>query len=491
MRKLFLSILMSIGAFLPIARINAADTLTNEQQTSIRKALAQATFANSPPTADGASYIADPRIPQIPSFSYTKGTPLTQAIPAAVVMLMGADKYTPQTATQASGGDPTTLVNAKLTSLPFVGKLPFAATIAANPLLKGLKVGDVFPTWAGSPTNPADPNATLGNIAKSPLGKLPIPAEVLANTPIANLPGILTTPYNDYPGIGKPDLPGIPSIDLSAVTLGADGIKVGDLPGIPALPWSKLIKIDSIPNTLMVMKFDKLNSGQNKISVANGSKIASGSNKEPNAPCSGICDAVELLNAVDRQNNLDPYNGSLSIIGQRLKGGYGLLGDLMTAAGVREPAGFEVPYIGMNGCGSKWSAESPNAEAGTIRQQLNLRFCYSDILGFQATPYFIPLPLPLPTSEKQANLLIPMSISPVVIVKPPTSSIPTIPSTIAGLPSTGASPTPGDSKEPFTVPSTTGFDKVALFGSATKKAYSPTLGISSENAQIITKTKAA
>jgi hypothetical protein len=232
----------------------------------------------------------------------------------------------------------------------------------------------------------------------------------------------------------------------------------------------------------MVMKFDKLNSGQDNISVANGSKIASGSNKEPNAPCNGTCDAVELLSVFDPQNNLDPFNGSLSIIGQRLKGGHGLVGDLMTAAGIREPAGFEVPYIGVNNCGSKWSAESPNAQAGTIQQQLNLRFCYSiPFLGFQASPYFIPLPLPLPTSEQQANILLPMSISPVVIIKPPVPIISTLPA-IARIPNSTTSPILGDRPQLSIATVANSADKVALFGNATKKAYSPSLGISLNNA---------
>jgi hypothetical protein len=475
-RIFLLSISIGFGTLLPLARANAAETLSDDRQALLLKALSAATFANSPPTTEDITYTADPRIPQIPSFAYTKGTPLAEAMPAAVVMLMGADKYTPITATQAAGDDPTTLANSTLTSLPFIGKLPFAATLAANPQLKNLNVRDVFPTWT------ALPNATLGDIASSAAGKLPVPADILANTPIANLPGITTTPFSNYPGIGKPDLPGIPSIDRTAKLLGLDGVKVGDLPGIPNLPWSKLIVIGNIPSTLMVMKFDKLNSGQNNISVANGSKIASGSNKEPNAPCKGTCDAVELLSVFDPQNNLNPFNGSLSIIGQRLKGGYGLVGDLMTAAGIREPAGFEVPYIGINGCGSKWSAESPNAQAGTIQQQLNLRFCYSiPFLGFQASPYFIPLPLPLPTSEQQANILLPMSISPVVIIKPPVPTIPTIPA-IARIPNSTTSPILGDRPQLSIAAVANNADKVALFGNATKKAYSPSLGISLNNA---------
>jgi hypothetical protein len=472
-RIFLLSISIGLGTLLPLARANAAETLSEDRQALLLRALSAATFANSPPTTEDITYTADPRIPQIPSFAYAKGTPLAEAMPASVLMLMGANQYTPQTATMASGGDPNALASSTLTSLPFVGKLPLAAIVAANPQLQNLQAAAVFPTWTASP------DATLGNIANSPLGRLPIPANVIATTPIANLPGITATPYNSYPGIGQPDLPGIPSIDLTATPLGRDGVKVSDLPGLPTLPWNRLIAITNIPSTLVVMKFDKLNSGQNNISVANGSKIASGSNKEPNAPCSSTCDAVELLNVFDPQNNLDPFNGTLSIIGQRLKGGYGLVGDLMTAAGIREPAGFEVPYIGINGCGSKWSAESPNAEAGTIQQQLNLRFCYSiPFLGFQASPYFIPLPLPLPANEQQANILLPMSISPVVIITPPVPSIPAI----ARIPNSTTSPILGDRPQLSIATVANSADKVALFGNATKKAYSPSLGISLNNA---------
>jgi hypothetical protein len=486
MLKFLLPLIAAISA-LSCSSINVANaqtansdpsvntTLDGDRRSAILQALSQTTFNSSAPTATGSSYVADPRIPQIPSFSYTKGTPLAQALPAAFVPLLGSTAYSPQTATQAAG-EPNVLASGNLSSLPFVGKLPLAATIAANPQLNNLKVGDVFPAWTS-----VDSNATLGSIANSAQGKLPIPSDVLASTPVGNLPGILTTPYNNYPGIGKPDLPGFPSIDLTATPLGVDGVKISDLVGIPNIPWNKLIAVGNLPAGLAVMKFDKLNSGQNKISLPNGSKIASGSNKEPNAPCSGICDAAELLSAIDPQNNANPLNGSLSIIGQQLRGGYGLLGDIMTAAGIREPAGFEVPYIGINGCGSKWSAESPDAQAGTIQQQLNFRFCYSvPFLGFQASPYFIPLPLPLPTSEKQANLLLPMMVPPVIIVNPLRSvaTTPSIPSSTA----VAALATPGDSKVPFIKPTSDGSDKVALFGSATKKAYSPSLGISSNDA---------
>jgi hypothetical protein len=189
---------------------------------------------------------------------------------------------------------------------------------------------------------------------------------------------------------------------------------------------------------------------------------------------------VRVRSTLDPQNSSNPLNGALAITGQKLKGGEGLVGDLMTAAGVREPAGFEVPYIGINGCGSKWSAESPNAQKGSVSQQLNLRFCYSvPFLGLQASPYFIPLPLPLPANEQEANLLLPMKVSPIAI-KPSLPSIapsksPTKPPSVAGLPSLG------NSQQPFISPGATGFDRVALFGSATKKAFSPVLGISSSD----------
>ncbi len=375
---------------------------------------------------------------------------------------MGAGEYSPQSATTASGGDPNAFANTKLTSLPFVGKLPFASVVAANPQLAKLKVGDVFPSWGA-----ADPSKSVGDVANSPLGKVSLPADVLAATPTSNLPGVTTTPYSDYPGIGKPPL------DADDLT-----VYVSELPGVSDLTWDKFVKIDAIPSSMVLMKFDLLHSGQKELSVANGDKVAAGSNKEPNAPCKN-CDAVELLSAIAPNSDLNPYNGTISPIGLRLKGGEGLLGDLTTAAGMREPSGFEIPYIGINNCGSKWSAESPNVKDGTIQQTLNFRICYEVLfLGRQATPYFLPLPLPLPANEKQANLLLPMKVKPVANKLFPSPTIPSVPSpSVPSPPVIASNPTTS-----FTTPSASmiGYDKVALFGSATKNSYSPTLNIYSE-----------
>jgi hypothetical protein len=466
-RNLFLSILFGIGYLsLPARADTTAPQLSQEQLSTVKKALSTATFANSPLTTTSAIYVADPRIPQIPSFSYTIGTPLSKAVPGAIVSMMGAGQYSPQSATTKSGGDPNAFANTKLTALPFFGKLPFASVVAANPQLANLKVGDVFPSW-----DAADPSKSVGDIASSPLGKIPLPTDVLANTPTANLPGVTTTLYGDYPGIGKPPL------DLKDPTA-----YVADLPGVADLTWDKFIKLDAIPTTMVLMKFDFLHSGQKELSVANGDKVAAGSNKEPNAPCKN-CDAVELLSAIASNSDLNPYNGTISPIGLRLKGGEGLLGDITTAAGLREPSGFEVPYIGMNGCGSKWSAESPNVPGGTIQQTLNFRICYDiPFLGRQATPYFLPLPLPLPANEQQANLLLPMSIKPVANKLFPSPMIPSVPlPSVPSPPVIASNPTTS-----FTTPSASmiGSDKVALFGSATKNSYSPTLNIYSNQAKL-------
>jgi hypothetical protein len=468
MRNLLLSALIPIVTAVPILSANAA-TINAQQQAALDRVLSQTTFRTSQPTADDVTYSSDARIPQIPDFSWQKGQPLSQAFPAALAMLMGADKYSPQTATEAANGDSTALQNAKLSELKFLGKIPFKDVISANPQLANLQVGTVLPGWSE-----VNSNSTLQAIANSSTGKLPIPASVLESSAVKDLPGIVNTTYAQYPGISKviEDLPGI-------------GVKVADLPGVQDIPWNKLLSIQNIPDTLQPMKFDKLLSGQEKLNVNTGSNIASGSNKEPHAPCTGTCNAVELRSTSDPQNSSNPLNGALAITGQKLKGGEGLVGDLMTAAGVREPAGFEVPYIGINGCGSKWSAESPNAQKGSVSQQLNLRFCYSvPLLGLQASPYFIPLPLPLPANEQEANLLLPMKVS-LIAIKPSLPSIapsqsPTNSPSVAGLPSL-TSPSPGNSQQPFTSPGATGFDRVALFGSATKKAFSPVLGISSSD----------
>jgi hypothetical protein len=463
-RNLFLSILFSTSYLsLPVRAETTESQLSQEQLAAVKNALSTATFANSPPTTTSATYTADPRIPQIPSFSYTAGTPLPKAIPGAMGAMMGASKYSPQSATTDSGGDPNAFANTKLTSLPFFGKLPFASVVAANPQLANLKVGDVFPSWGA-----ADSSKSVGDAANSPLGKIPIPGDVLAMTPTSNLPGVTTTPYADYPGIGKPP--------LDPTNLG-ETVYIADMPGVSKLSWDKFVKIGAIPTGMTLMKFDLLHSGQKELSVANGDKVAAGSNKEPNAPCKN-CDAVELLSAVAANSNLNPYNGTISPIGLQLKGGYGFLGDLFTAAGVREDSGFEVPYIGFENCGSKWSARSPNVEGGTIQQTLNFRYCATlPIIGFIATPYFLPLPLPLPANEQQGNLLIPMKVKPVANKLFPSPTIPTPPS-IPSTPSI-ASVSPSPSISP-TIPSPVGIDKVALFGSATKNSYSPTLNVYSD-----------
>jgi hypothetical protein len=464
-RNLFLAILFSIGCLsLPVRAENSDTKLSDEQITAVKKALSLATFANSPPTNTSATYVADPRIPQIPSFSYTAGTPLPKAVPGAMASMMGASKYSPQSATTDAGGDPNAFANTKLTALPFFGKLPFASVVTANPQIAKLKVSDVFPSWGA-----ADPNQSVGDVANSPLGKAPLPAEVLAFTPTSNLPGVTETPYGDYPGIGK--------APLNPTNLG-ETVYVADMPGVSKLSFDKFVKIGAIPPGLTLLKFDLLHSGQKELSVANGDKVAAGSNKEPNAPCKN-CDAVELLSPIASDSNLNPYNGTISPIGLRLKGGEGLLGDLFTAAGVREDSGFEVSYIGFGDCGSKWSARSPNVKAGTVQQTLSFRYCYTlPFLGFQATPYFLSLPLPLPANEKQGNLLIPMKVKPVANKLFPSPTIPTIPTTpsIASVPTATATPSAA-----LTVPSTVEYDKVALFGAATKNSYSPTLNIYSDS----------
>jgi hypothetical protein len=461
-RNIFLAILFSLGCLsLPVRAENSDTKLSDEQITAVKKALSQATFATSPPTTTSATYVADPRVPQIPSFSYAAGTPLPKAVPGAMASMMGASKYSPQSATTDAGGDPNAFANTKLTALPFVGKLPLASVVAANPQLSKLKVADVFPSWGA-----ADPNKSVGDIANSPLGKTPVPDYVLASTPTSNLPGVTDTPYGDYPGIGKPPLD---------VANPGETVYVADMPGVSKLSFDKFITIGSIPPGLTLLKFDLLHSGQKELSVANGDKVAAGSNKEPNAPCKN-CDAVELLSPIASDSNLNPYNGTISPIGLRLKGGEGLLGDLFTAAGVREDSGFEVPYIGFGDCGSKWSARSPNVKAGTVQQTLSFRYCYTlPFLGFQATPYFLALPLPLPANEQQANVLLPMKVKPVankLFSSPTISSVPSIPLTPA---ISSVSPSSTSS-----IPSPVGIDKVALFGSATKNSYSPTLNLYSD-----------
>jgi hypothetical protein len=106
LRNLLFSIVLFNFLSLPV-RAETSDTkLSTEQLSAVKTALSQATFANSPPTTTSATYVVDPRIPQILSFSYTAGTPLPNAVPGAMGSMMGASKYSPQSATTDAGGDP-------------------------------------------------------------------------------------------------------------------------------------------------------------------------------------------------------------------------------------------------------------------------------------------------------------------------------------------------------------------------------------------------
>ena len=65
LRNLFLAILVASGFSLPV-RAQVTDTqLSSEQLATVKKALSQATFANSPPTTTSATYVADHRVPHI------------------------------------------------------------------------------------------------------------------------------------------------------------------------------------------------------------------------------------------------------------------------------------------------------------------------------------------------------------------------------------------------------------------------------------------
>lgn len=445
---LFASLLAS--SILSISGARAAD-IDPAQKAALDKAL-QGNIRNSPPTSSDVNFSGDARIPQIPAFSWKKGENMADAYPASIGLLLGAGKYSPESAVSAAGQSVPALENASLGELKFLEKTPLKDVITANPQLVNKKIGDI-PGWSG------DAGTTLGELSKTSQGDLPIPGDVLKAASVKDLDGISKTVYSAYPEIGK--------------------LKIADLPGVQDIPWNKLITSQEIPATMQVMKFDKLLTGQKKLNKDNGSNVASGSNKEPHAPCEN-CDAVELRSiiqlgsATDQLNATNPLNGSLSIIGQKLKGGEGLLGEIMTAAGVREPAGFNVPYIGIGSCGSKWSAESPDARKGSVQQQLNFRMCYYDtFLGFQATPYFIPIPLPLPATEKEANILLPMEVSPIAFIRSAPSIISKATDGLTSNLTKSAVPT----NDTPSIPTDGVATKDALFGSATKNSCSPAQGI--------------
>lgn len=383
---------------LPIASlfVTSSPAFANIQFQDISQTFSQITFNSSLPVGNDVDFPGHPKLPDVPKFSWKKGDKLAEVFPIGLLKLMGGKDYSPAAAAQDLGLKVPDLLEGKLGNLKFLQDLPLKDLIAANPQLKNIQVSSI-PGWLGGG------KLTLGQLASdSILGNKPIPSKVLNAAKLKLFPGLIKTPYFKYPNIGS--------------------LSVNKFFGLADIGFDKVlgIGIDNQLSGLQLLKLDKIGTLEANIGKIKRDNVSSGSNKEPYASCEGgqaqsgspnSCDYVEFQSVLFPSAKDNRLNGTKSIIGQQLKGGEGILGEVMTAAGIREPAGYEVPYIGIKKCGSKWSVGEPDARSGTVNQYLNFRICYRTIFGFQASPYFISMPIGT-ASEKDNTQFLPMKVKP-------------------------------------------------------------------------------
>jgi hypothetical protein len=383
LKYLILSLLLPALA-LPPALAQTASPKTPDVSAALKKA----TLGNTLSQAD-FNYTANQQLPEIPSFNLKKGQPLADGLPVAFLKLSGGQNFTPAIAAANAGADPSALLNGRLGNLKFLESTSVKDVLIANPQLKGV-AADSIPGFASGTSGKTI--ATV--ITEDPaIGDAPFSSNVLQAAKVSDLPGISDTAYFSYPGIEKQP--------------------VSNLFGVADIGLDKVLSIGNTGKTdgLQLMKLDRLSTAEKSIGKAPRDNVSSGSNKEPNAPCTSNCSYGELRSTLLKGKN--PLNGTKILIGQKLKGGEGLLGEMTTAAGIREPGGYEVPYIGVGNCGSKLSLENPEAKPGKVQQQLNFRFCYDSIIGRQATPYFLPVPIGT-ASEKDNTAFLPMKVVPIL-----------------------------------------------------------------------------
>jgi hypothetical protein len=291
-----------------------------------------------------------------------KGQPIANGLPLA----MGGKlkDFSPATTPSTTGKklDPNTPLG-KITAFTV---LSVNAIVAANPEIAKVKASAV--NW------PGQGDKTLGEIATSEVGKLPLPDSVTNSTPIAKFGNIANTPYSKYPG--------------------AEKLPLDKFPGLPQVPIAKTITIPTTPTSpnVRLVRVNKVFTKENDFN----SKVVSGSDQRPkakwdkNTPASG----VELVSILPDQKDLT--NGSVAIIGatQMLPGG--------NLPSPPEPTGLDIP-----GTPFKISFEQPDAKKGSVAIQLNMRLEYS--FGLK-TSHFIPIPTGITVTEASKTALLPLEI---------------------------------------------------------------------------------
>lgn len=290
-----------------------------------------------------------------------RGQSIADGLPIGSIPALGS--FTPETALQAAGIN-MDLGKAQLGELKFLGRVPLENLVAVDPTLKDIKASAIG--WA------SQGEKTLGDIAGTPAGKLPVPDDVLKATSIADFGNIAKIPYSQFPT--------------------AANLPITEFPGLAEMPIAKSIGNITGPNIRLV-RVDRIRTNEKNFN----SKVVSGSDQRPLAkwdkgtPVSG----VELQDSVisDKSNLV---NGAVAIIGatQMLPGG--------NVPSPLEPTGFKIP-----GTPFKLSFENPNAKAGTVQLQLNMQL---DLGWGLRTSHFIPIPTGIEVSEKSRTTLIPLEV---------------------------------------------------------------------------------
>jgi hypothetical protein len=298
-----------------------------------------------------------------------KGRPIAESIPLGDTKLKD---FSPATAIAATGSN-LDLSKVQLSELKFLKQTSLKSVVAANPAIATLQAKNLG--WVDGR------DKTLGELATSSLGQNPLPESVLTATSIGQFGDIANTPYSSYAEATKQPI---------ANFLGAADI-----------PLSKLTNISSTASAGKAVEqitVDRINSKE--IAAGINSRISSGSNKQPHAPCT---QAANNCNVLEIRGQTKGVTGSLWMVGQKLKGGSGLVGEMATAAGIREYAGYEIP-----GTDFKIVAISDDARAGKAQLRLDMRI--SSMFG--STPYFLSV-LPMTVSEQKGQVVFPVEVAPV------------------------------------------------------------------------------
>jgi hypothetical protein len=342
-----------------IANANSTTTQTATTNSTLETMVSSTSYSN----------ILSPVDFKFQDINLTKGRPIAESIPLGETKLKD---FSPATAIAATGSN-LDLSKVQLSELKFLKQTSLKSVVAANPAIATLPAKDLGWIDGG--------DKTLGELATSSLGQNPLPESVLKATSIGQFGDIANTPYSSYAEATKQP--------------------IGNFLGAANIPLSKLTNISSTASAGKMVEqitVDRINSKE--IAAGINSRISSGSNKQPHAPCT---QAANNCNVLEIRGQTKGVTGSLWMVDQKLKGGSGLVGEMATATGIREYAGYEIP-----GTDFKIVAISDDARAGTAQLRLDMRI--SSMFG--STPYFLSV-LPMTVSEQKGQVVFPVEVAPV------------------------------------------------------------------------------